>query len=175
MRWGGRKAREPNELELLLQSSLDRQKRQKKDHAKLELPSFFHGLIDDSTPTPTPIDYAFECRCWGTKHDVIDMCRQCGRVVCALEGERPCPFCGAIVLSEATRAKGGEEVARRTDEIVGRVSELRWIPEVARAASPPVEYPSVDFDTDWFDRELIQIFEDGPLVVRDENEDGVSE
>jgi uncharacterized Zn finger protein (UPF0148 family) len=100
-------------------------------------------------------------------HDVINMCRQCGRVICALEGERPCPFCGAIILSEATRAKGHEEVARRTNEITRRIGELHWIPEVEKAANPPVEYPSVDFDTDWFDQELVQIFEDGPLVAPD--------
>lgn len=105
--------RQPTELELLLQSSLDRQKRQK--HAKPDLPSFLTGLVDcGSAPS---VDLSFECRCYGTKHGVVDICRACGRIVCALESERLCPHCGRVILSDETRQRGDAEVLWRTAEL----------------------------------------------------------
>jgi hypothetical protein len=156
MLWGV-KARAASELEILLQSSLDRQKRQRRDQVKLDLPPFFNGLIDETAPNP--IDIAFECRCYGTKHDIIDVCRRCGRIVCALEGERPCPYCGTIILSEETRARGETEVARHTEEIQQRVSEIGWVPEIERNREQTPEPPPIDFSVDWFGSDLVQIFE----------------
>jgi DNA-directed RNA polymerase subunit RPC12/RpoP len=156
MLWAA-KTRPPSELELLLQSSLDRQKRQRREQVKLELPPFFNGLIDETAPTP--IDAAFECRCYGTKHEVIDICRKCGRIVCALEGERPCPYCGTIILSKETRAGGEAEVRRRTEEIERNVRELGWVPEIEREQQRMAEPPVIDFGSDWFGGELVRIFE----------------
>jgi hypothetical protein len=156
MLWGA-KTRRVSELEILLQSSLERQKRQKREHAKLDLPPFFNGLIDDAAPNP--IDTAFECRCYGTKHDIVDICRRCGRIVCALEGERPCPYCGTVILSEETRSRGEQEIGRRTEEIQRHVRELGWVPEIERDREQAAEPPQIDFSTDWFGSELVQIFE----------------
>mmetsp|Transcript_19172 Transcript_19172/g.13766 ORF Transcript_19172/g.13766 Transcript_19172/m.13766 type:complete len:123 (+) Transcript_19172:290-658(+) len=37
------------------------------------------------------------CYCQGTKHPLINNCVSCGKIVCELEGEGPCLFCGAWV------------------------------------------------------------------------------
>lgn len=38
------------------------------------------------------------CDCMGQIHPLVNNCLGCGRVVCELEGEGPCVFCGNIVL-----------------------------------------------------------------------------
>jgi hypothetical protein len=34
-----------------------------------------------------------KCNCQATKHDLINNCLKCGRIVCAQEGSGPCFFC----------------------------------------------------------------------------------
>lgn len=39
-----------------------------------------------------------KCDCQAQKHDLINNCLACGRIVCEQEGEGPCLFCGEMVL-----------------------------------------------------------------------------
>lgn len=39
------------------------------------------------------------CACLATKHELINNCTECGKIVCAQEGAGPCLFCGALVCS----------------------------------------------------------------------------
>ncbi|XP_023947876.1 activating signal cointegrator 1 [Bicyclus anynana] len=39
------------------------------------------------------------CDCQALKHDLINNCLQCGRVVCKQEGSGPCLFCGNLVCT----------------------------------------------------------------------------
>lgn len=39
------------------------------------------------------------CECLGQKHQLINNCKECGRIVCMQEGSGPCYFCGALVCS----------------------------------------------------------------------------
>ena len=39
------------------------------------------------------------CECLGQKHQLINNCIECGRIVCMQEGSGPCYFCGALVCS----------------------------------------------------------------------------
>jgi hypothetical protein len=106
----------------------------------------------------------FECGCYGSQHKPLNQCLKCGRIVCSLEGERPCPYCGYIVLSEETLRLGDEEIAARKEEIVRRIRELNWVPlvnDVVRPTGGIVD--GVDFEADWFDKELMQIFDSDAL------------
>ena len=38
-----------------------------------------------------------KCDCMGQKHDLINNCLNCGKVVCAMEGEGNCLYCGRLV------------------------------------------------------------------------------
>ena len=43
-----------------------------------------------------------KCPCMAQKHDLINNCLNCGKVVCAMEGEGNCLYCGTLV----TRPEG---------------------------------------------------------------------
>lgn len=38
-----------------------------------------------------------KCNCVAQKHELINNCLSCGKVVCAQEGEGPCLYCGTVV------------------------------------------------------------------------------
>jgi len=38
-----------------------------------------------------------KCDCVAQKHELINNCLSCGKVVCAQEGEGPCLYCGNVV------------------------------------------------------------------------------
>lgn len=40
------------------------------------------------------------CNCEASKHQLVNNCMQCGRVVCEQEGSGPCLFCGNLVCTE---------------------------------------------------------------------------
>lgn len=44
------------------------------------------------------------CDCLASKHQLINNCLFCGRIVCEQEGEGPCLFCGNVVQSKSDRA-----------------------------------------------------------------------
>ncbi|XP_041984758.1 activating signal cointegrator 1 isoform X2 [Aricia agestis] len=58
------------------------------------------------------------CDCEASKHDLINNCLQCGRVVCKQEGSGPCLFCGNLVCTPEeqreinTKTKSGAKLAQ---------------------------------------------------------------
>ncbi|NWY69318.1 TRIP4 protein, partial [Erithacus rubecula] len=40
------------------------------------------------------------CECLGQRHNLVNNCLQCGRIVCLQEGSGPCLFCGALVCTK---------------------------------------------------------------------------
>ena len=40
-----------------------------------------------------------QCECQASKHNLVNNCRNCGRVVCEQEGSGPCFFCHSLVCS----------------------------------------------------------------------------
>ena len=40
------------------------------------------------------------CECLGQKHNLVNNCTECGRIVCMQEGSGPCFFCGALVCTK---------------------------------------------------------------------------
>ncbi|XP_045452499.1 activating signal cointegrator 1 [Melitaea cinxia] len=89
------------------------------------------------------------CECQASKHELINNCLQCGRVVCKQEGSGPCLFCGNLVctpeeqreinaktkssaklmesLMERTRPKGWEAAVSHRNKLLeyDRTSERR--------------------------------------------------
>ncbi|XP_059059608.1 activating signal cointegrator 1 [Achroia grisella] len=41
------------------------------------------------------------CDCQASKHELVNNCLQCGRVICTQEGSGPCLFCGNLVCTPA--------------------------------------------------------------------------
>ena len=149
--------RAQTEFEVMLQSTAQKRKKKlKQSEEKLDLPEFVNNLIGDAGAPLT--NYNFQCGCFGTLHEVVNNCERCGRVVCALEGERPCPFCGSIVLSQETIEKGDAEVESRTQEIQRLIAESSWVPDAERSLEQPQPH-NISLDGDWFDQELLHIFD----------------
>ena len=149
--------RPPTEFELLIVSTLGREKKKPTESQEtVELPEYLQNIIGDAPAASA--DYNFECQCYGTKHEIVNSCERCGRVICALEGERPCPHCGSIVLSEATIGKGEEDIAKRKLEITKIIEQNHWMPEIERVKHIEESGPQLVLDGDWFDQELLQIF-----------------
>ncbi|XP_032670487.1 activating signal cointegrator 1 [Odontomachus brunneus] len=45
-----------------------------------------------------------KCNCEARRHDLVNNCFECGRIVCAQEGSGPCFFCGELVCSPNQQA-----------------------------------------------------------------------
>jgi hypothetical protein len=152
------KAVDPALAAMAQQAEERRSKKQKKPVQGR--PNFIVGFVDHTAPPP--IDYNFECGCFGTEHDVINNCLNCGRIICTREGERPCPYCGELVLSNETL-----EDPDRCIEVIERIHEKiganKWRPVRERQLVPALDSPEIstkmiDLERDWFAAELSEIF-----------------
>ncbi|XP_024537080.1 activating signal cointegrator 1-like [Selaginella moellendorffii] len=56
------------------------------------------------------------CDCQATRHELVNNCLSCGKIVCQQEGEGPCSFCGALVLKEGSAYAGLEGSLLPTSE-----------------------------------------------------------
>ena len=122
----------------------------------------FQGVIDNTEPAQISFDY--QCGCFGTEHGVVNNCMNCGRVICTREGERPCPYCGTFVFSDAT-LMDPDLLDQKISAMESRVGKENWKPLVERDKCISTEMPTIDtriFDlqADWFDDELQEIFKD---------------
>ncbi|KAH0795520.1 Zinc finger, C2HC5-type [Histomonas meleagridis] len=162
MNWSGKKpAKIDPELASLIQSAEERRQRKQKNKGKQQPKQFFQAFVNN-TKAPE-IDYNFECGCYGTEHPVINNCTKCGRIICELEGERPCPYCGTPILSDETLADR-EKYEAKMKEMEKRIGQQKWIPAIKRdlkvsKASKEYSTNMIDLETDWFDSELVEIFE----------------
>ncbi|OHS97488.1 Zinc finger motif, C2HC5-type family protein [Tritrichomonas foetus] len=162
--WVGKKPiSQDNEFGALLRSAEERkQLKKQKQKKKADMPQFFQAFVDNTTEPS--IDYNFECGCFGSEHKVINNCLSCGRIICAREGERPCPYCGTPVFSNET-LDDPEKYEAMQKEMMEKIGEQNWIPAKKRdlslaSQSEEIVTTMVDLDTDWFDNELNQIFID---------------
>ncbi|KAH9391085.1 Activating signal cointegrator 1 [Tyrophagus putrescentiae] len=60
------------------------------------------------------------CQCEAGKHDLVNNCLRCGRIVCAQEGAGECFTCGTYVFSKEERSK----VLSGSAEAKARIAEL---------------------------------------------------
>ncbi|KAJ3290437.1 hypothetical protein HK104_006790 [Borealophlyctis nickersoniae] len=65
------------------------------------------------------------CECLAAKHGLLTNCITCGKIICRLEGEGPCPCCGAQVSSKEQQMRVVQERKRKgpsqvKDALAGR-------------------------------------------------------
>lgn len=66
------------------------------------------------------------CDCQATKHQLVNNCLGCGRIVCSQEGSGPCLFCGELVCTNEERqildrnSKASRQLLQR---LIGKASE----------------------------------------------------
>lgn len=161
---GGKKKVISAEFASLLKTAEEakmKSKNKKKGQSR-QNPNLFQGVVFNTKEKVK--DYNFECGCFGSRHSIVNNCVNCGRIICELEGERPCPYCGVPVFSDAT-LNDPERLSALEAEIKAIVDESEWIPLSKRVLQPSVEPPKVsteiyDLEKDWFDDEISQICND---------------
>ena len=169
MNWSNKKPSkiEPEFASLIATAEERRQRKQKKRNNNKQAQGsalFFQGIVNNvSAPE---VDYNFECGCYGTEHGVINNCIKCGRIICKREGERPCPYCGTLIFSDETLSDP-DLLEKRKSEMIKRIGTQKWVPMVERdteVATKANEFTTdfIDLETDWFDSELLEIFQGTP-------------
>lgn len=64
-----------------------------------------------------------KCDCQASKHNLINNCMQCGRIVCEQEGSGSCLFCGNLVCTEdelrliSSSSKKGEHLKKSLQQL----------------------------------------------------------
>jgi hypothetical protein len=148
-------------------AALVEQSRKNQEKSKKRQPPPRISLVGITDLTGPPVvNFNSKCGCYGTKHDVVNNCLGCGRVICTMEGERPCPFCGELVLSNET-LNDPERFERVVGELRERIGREQWKPireqslEVAEV-SREVSTAMIDVERDYFDAELLGLFAGPP-------------
>lgn len=154
--------------ELIRAAEEKKNKKKNKKKTPAQKQNLFMGFTDNTTPAV--IDYNYECGCFGTEHKPINNCLNCGRVICSREGQRPCPFCGTFVFSDET-LNNPDYIDQAIEEMSARVTEQKWIPIAQRDLQKSktiekVDTHMIDLQADWFDSELVAIFEEGLEIER---------
>lgn len=75
----------------------------------------------DRTAAKLPGRHA--CECQASKHDLVNNCIECGRIVCEQEGSGPCFFCGNLVCSsreEQILSSHSKKGQRLRDQLMSR-------------------------------------------------------
>ena len=67
------------------------------------------------------------CQCLAQRHELVNNCTNCGRIVCVQEGSGPCLFCGTCVYSprDLQLIAGDTKRGRKLSEKFARMKEER--------------------------------------------------
>jgi hypothetical protein len=118
------------------------------------------------------------CGCQAQKHDLINNCLKCGRVVCKQEGSGPCLFCGHLVCT-----KDEQEVlnrgSKKSDQLLKKLTNSaeihkntlleydRTSEKRTRVIDDESDYFSVDSDK-WLTPEQRQKLKEREAQIRDQ-------
>jgi hypothetical protein len=61
------------------------------------------------------------CQCLAQKHDLVNNCVECGRIVCSQEGAGPCIFCGSLIFppdEEKMLAKDSKKAQKIKEKLI---------------------------------------------------------
>ena len=58
------------------------------------------------------------CDCQALVHPLVNNCLQCGKIICAREGEGPCMFCGAAKEAQQNSA-AIQKATEHRDKLIG--------------------------------------------------------
>ncbi|CAL8139534.1 unnamed protein product [Orchesella dallaii] len=64
------------------------------------------------------------CECQAVKHELVNNCVSCGRVICIQEGPGPCFFCGEIVMSKSERRRFLEGNPKEIQKLLSKYNKL---------------------------------------------------
>ncbi|KAF7232402.1 hypothetical protein EG68_09814 [Paragonimus skrjabini miyazakii] len=88
-------------------------------------PLFSEGAHSDQVVSLLPGRHP--CQCLATKHQLVNNCTNCGRIVCAQEGSGPCFFCGHLVCSKEEKQKI-ELGTKQAVKLRNRLLQMNWAP-----------------------------------------------
>lgn len=106
------------------------------------------------------------CGCFGSIHDVLNNCTNCGRIICKVEGERPCPFCGRPVFSDETLGNV-QRVKELTDKFNDLVAldnrifpmemELQLSKHIEKVTVKLIDYEKDFFEDDFYEENIVGV------------------
>ncbi|CAH8451384.1 unnamed protein product [Heterobilharzia americana] len=86
-------------------------------------PLFCEGAHSDQLVSLLPGRHP--CQCLATKHQLVNNCVNCGRIVCAQEGSGPCYYCGSLVCTREEQ----DLIAMKTkqsEKLRNKLSQAGW-------------------------------------------------
>ncbi|XP_065336723.1 activating signal cointegrator 1 [Cloeon dipterum] len=73
-----------------------------------------------------------KCCCEATKHELVNNCLSCGRIVCGQEGPGPCLFCGKLVCTK-DQARIVGRGSKKSEKLVQHLMKLTEDPKMDKA------------------------------------------
>ena len=85
------------------------------------------------------------CDCQAQKHDLINNCTKCGRIVCQQEGSGPCLFCSHLVCTREEQEvlnRGSKKSDQLMKKLMGNGNKNESSSSVAVTATSKSKAPS---------------------------------
>ncbi|CAH8827183.1 unnamed protein product [Trichobilharzia szidati] len=104
-------------------SSVRSQNVSKKKQKTKFYPLFCEGAHSDQLVSLLPGRHP--CQCLATKHQLVNNCVNCGRIVCAQEGSGPCYYCGNLVCTREEQ----DQIAMNTkqsEKLRNKLMQVGW-------------------------------------------------
>ncbi|CAH8841759.1 unnamed protein product [Trichobilharzia szidati] len=104
-------------------SSVRSQNVSKKKQKTKFYPLFCEGAHSDQLVSLFPGRHP--CQCLATKHQLVNNCVNCGRIVCAQEGSGPCYYCGNLVCTREEQ----DQIAMNTkqsEKLRNKLMQVGW-------------------------------------------------
>uniref|UniRef100_A0A3Q0KSC9 Activating signal cointegrator 1 n=1 Tax=Schistosoma mansoni TaxID=6183 RepID=A0A3Q0KSC9_SCHMA len=89
-------------------------------------PLFCEGAQGDQLVSLLPGRHP--CQCLATKHQLVNNCLNCGRIVCAQEGSGPCYYCGNLVCTIDEEYQLSQGIAKHSQKLRNKLSQAAWAP-----------------------------------------------
>ena len=106
------------------------------------------NILADLTNDTVLVKGRHTCECLASKHELINNCLSCGRIVCGQEGEGPCLFCGDWVYNKNRPAS---ERPKRPNEKNSKSKE---------SADKAVEHKNMLLEFDRTSEKRTKVFDD---------------
>jgi len=149
----------------LMKIAKDNQLKRRNKSDNVSKGNYIHSFQIDEAAT---IEKKIICGCYGTMHDTINNCMNCGRVLCSAEGERPCPFCNTPVFSDETlkNPEKMNEMLEKFQKMYPQMSNtiLTSNDLLQSQVIEEISTDMKDMDKDWFSVELENIYKEAELL-----------
>ncbi|CAH8451333.1 unnamed protein product [Schistosoma turkestanicum] len=88
-------------------------------------PLFCEGAQSDQLVSRLPGRHP--CQCLATKHQLVNNCVSCGRIVCTQEGSGPCYYCGSLVCTREEQ----DQISlgtKQSEKLRNKLLQAAWAP-----------------------------------------------